>query len=294
MADRTAPQSQLRLEWVYGYRGHQTRSNLVYNKQGDVIYFVAGVGIVYNDKEHKQKFFLEHDDDIMSLTLHPDKVHVATGQVGKSPQIIVWDSTTIKPTSILKGGHKEGVILLDFSANGERLVSCGMDTDSTIAIWSWKKGLMLTKSTGHLERIFDLKFKPDSDTSFMSCGKDQLNFWTVTGNTMKKKKGLFGNTKNVTTMFCMCVSSSDKELLYTGTITGQIYVWKNNELKEILPNVHKSSIFQIARFNNGYATAGKDGTIRTWNAKFEELEVIPLAPIMATKSEVDYSFTSGK
>ena len=65
MGDRTAPESQLRLEWVYGYRGHQCRSNLFYNNSDDIVYFVAGVGIVYNTKEHKQKFFLEHDDDII-------------------------------------------------------------------------------------------------------------------------------------------------------------------------------------------------------------------------------------
>ena len=66
MGDKTAPNCQLRLEWVYGYRGHQVRSNLFYNELYEAVYFVAGVGIVYNLKEHKQKFFLEHDDDITS------------------------------------------------------------------------------------------------------------------------------------------------------------------------------------------------------------------------------------
>jgi hypothetical protein len=63
--DRTAPKCQLRLEWVYGYRGHQVRSNLVYNSKNEIVYFVAGVGIVHNHVEHKQKFFLGHDDDII-------------------------------------------------------------------------------------------------------------------------------------------------------------------------------------------------------------------------------------
>lgn len=119
MADRTPPQCQLRLEWVYGYRGHQCRSNLFYNDVDNIVYFVAGVAIVYDTKEHKQKFFLEHDDDIISLTLHPDKVQVATGQVGKAPQIIIWDSVTLKPTSILKGGHTDGVGILNFDTNGD-------------------------------------------------------------------------------------------------------------------------------------------------------------------------------
>ena len=65
MGDRTAPKSQLRLEWVYGYRGHQVRTNLFYNQFNELCYFVAGVGIVFNLKEHKQRFFLGHDDDII-------------------------------------------------------------------------------------------------------------------------------------------------------------------------------------------------------------------------------------
>ena len=65
MGDRTAPHCQLRLEWVYGYRGHQVRSNLFYNESHEIIYFVAGVGIVHNPRENKQRFFLEHDDDII-------------------------------------------------------------------------------------------------------------------------------------------------------------------------------------------------------------------------------------
>lgn len=67
MATKTAPKSQLRLEWVYGYRGHQCRNNLYYTASKEVAYFVAGVGIVYNPREHKQRFFLGHDDDILWL-----------------------------------------------------------------------------------------------------------------------------------------------------------------------------------------------------------------------------------
>jgi len=65
MTDKTAPDSQLRLEWVYGYRGHQCRSNLYYTASGEIVYFVAGVAVVYNIAEGKQRFFLGHSDDII-------------------------------------------------------------------------------------------------------------------------------------------------------------------------------------------------------------------------------------
>jgi microtubule-associated protein-like 6 len=51
--------------------------------------------------------------------LHPDKEQVATGQVGKSPQILVWNTNTLKTTSIMKGEHTEGVGILTFDKNGE-------------------------------------------------------------------------------------------------------------------------------------------------------------------------------
>ncbi len=51
--------------------------------------------------------------------MHPDRVRVATGQVGKSPQILVWDSITLETKSILKGGHTDGVGILTFNKAGD-------------------------------------------------------------------------------------------------------------------------------------------------------------------------------
>ncbi len=56
---------------------------------------------------------------MQSLTLHPDKNQVATSQVGKNPQIIVWNSKTLDSTSILKDGHTDGVGILAFDKAGE-------------------------------------------------------------------------------------------------------------------------------------------------------------------------------
>jgi hypothetical protein len=45
-ADRSVPDLRLALDWVYGYRGRECRNNLVYNDRGELVYFVAGVGVV--------------------------------------------------------------------------------------------------------------------------------------------------------------------------------------------------------------------------------------------------------
>jgi WD40 repeat protein len=170
------------------------------------------------------------------------------------------------------------------------LASCGIDQDSTIVIWDWRKGKILTKSAGHQERIFELQFRPGTDNQLVSCGVKQISFWKLIGNTMQKKKGIFGNPKNITTMFCLAFSDADKDLVYTGTILGQIYIWKGQELKEIIPSVHSSSIFQITPLNGGYATAGKDSCIRTWDASFAPLESINLKQTMSHMNSPDFFF----
>ena len=65
MVDKTAPATQLRLEWVYGYRGHQCRNNLFYTNKNEIVYFIAGVGVVLEPRYQKQRFFFGHDDDIL-------------------------------------------------------------------------------------------------------------------------------------------------------------------------------------------------------------------------------------
>ncbi len=110
--------SCLSLEYVYGYNGSISRDNLFYNADGNAVFHVAALGIVHNIKNNSQSnyffFFLldfsknnlikifhiffffselgfmrgRHTDDIVSLSLHPEGVIVASGEVGKAPKIV--------------------------------------------------------------------------------------------------------------------------------------------------------------------------------------------------------------
>lgn len=54
-----------------------------------------------------------------SLCVHPDRLHVATGQIGKQPTIMVWHSVSLQVVSILKGGHEHGVGSVAFDKEGQ-------------------------------------------------------------------------------------------------------------------------------------------------------------------------------
>lgn len=75
-----APVKKLKLDWVYGYRGKDCRSNLYQLPTGEMAYFVAAAVVLYNVDEQSQRHYIGHTDDIKSLAVHPNKLLVATGQ----------------------------------------------------------------------------------------------------------------------------------------------------------------------------------------------------------------------
>lgn len=71
------------------YRGFDCRNNLFYTQTGEVVYHVAAVAVVYNRLQHSQRFYLGHDDDILSLAVHPLKDYVASAQVRPALGVLV-------------------------------------------------------------------------------------------------------------------------------------------------------------------------------------------------------------
>lgn len=59
-----APAKKLKLDWVYGYRGKDCRSNLYQLPTGEMVYFVAAAVVLYNVDEQSQRHYLGHTDDV--------------------------------------------------------------------------------------------------------------------------------------------------------------------------------------------------------------------------------------
>lgn len=171
--NNSKPESWLELDWVYGYRGHDCRGNVFYNVKGDIVYHAAGVGIVQNAKDKKQTFFRAHDDDIVSMDMHPNGKYVATGQLGKDPSVFIWDSTEtkdqnpdirdlgIKPIAKLVCPKERGIVAVAFSADGSKVVTVGNDNDHTVTVWdiNYEKGkaTILAKEKGHQDKVLHAK-----------------------------------------------------------------------------------------------------------------------------------------
>uniref|UniRef100_A0AAQ4RNR3 EMAP like 6 n=2 Tax=Gasterosteus aculeatus aculeatus TaxID=481459 RepID=A0AAQ4RNR3_GASAC len=261
------PDQGLRLQFVHGYRGYDCRNNLFYTQGGEVLYHVAAVGVVYNRQLHSQRFYLGHDDDILSLSIHPLKDYAATGQVGRDPAVHVWDIQTLKCLSLLRGFHQRGVCALDFSADGKSLVSVGVDDGHSIVVWDWKRGEKLATARGHKEKIFVVKCNPMLMDKLVTVGIKHIQFWQQAGGGLTFRRGAFRGVGRPETMMSVCYGRSDA-LVFSGGATGDVYIWKEALLLKTV-KAHDGPVFAMFSLDKGFVTGGKDGVVELWDDMFD-------------------------
>lgn len=136
--DINPPGTWLELEYIYGFRSFDSRNNVKYLSNGEIVYFTAAVGVILDAQRNQQRFFCEHTDDITCIDAY-DKM-IATGQVGQYPTIYLWDGSDCSRASF-KGVLRSGVNNLSFSNDGKKLAAVGMDADHTIVVYDVDKSL---------------------------------------------------------------------------------------------------------------------------------------------------------
>ena len=251
MSDLTP--NALRLAFAYGYCGRRVRNNLFYNVEGKLVYHTAALGVVYDKDTHEQLHFHGHDDDITALDIHPDRVRVATGQMGKEPKVLLWSSVPLKggdgkPTRHLPllcsitGDHKRAIIGLSFSSSGEYLATMGNDNNRSIALYRWGKDKSMEQmrigiDKGHNDDVYGLAYNPVTD-HVVAVGKKYIRFFGVKEGVedgpsdsrdaklssheskIWAKKGVFGKTGAAD---IMCVAFGLDGVTYVGAATGHIF-----------------------------------------------------------------------
>ncbi|CAF1543885.1 unnamed protein product, partial [Adineta ricciae] len=255
----------LQLDHIHGYRGFDCRDNLFYLADKElIVYPAAGAGVVHDIRQGTQRFYLKHTDDIISMAVHTgDKYKniVATGQIGENPTIRIWDPQTQRTLSVLSGKHKRGVCSLSFSTSGKFLLSVGVDTPYTIAVWRWEEGLNIACSVASEERIFRALFRPNSDTQFVSVGVKHLKFWSLAGNTLVEKKAVITKTadgrRSTKMQTMLSIAFGTDERTYTGSMTGMIFIWRSNTLERSI-NAHFGPILTMYSSDNCLVTGSKE------------------------------------
>ncbi|KAK9703689.1 Echinoderm microtubule-associated protein-like 5 [Basidiobolus ranarum] len=276
------PKESLQLEHVYGYRTRDCRNNIrtlpdSSNESPKLVYFAGSVGIVHDVVLNKQRFFSGHNDDVISVTVHPSGEYVATGDVASvidpegGVKVHIWETKNPEnpPIVTLKCGSGtiyKGVVAVTFSPDGKYLVAICKDKDHTIEIFDWKASTEpFTSTSGHSDLVLDIVFNPFDKTEFATFGVKHIKFWNFdeSKRVLRGKRGVFGpNGKIQTVLSALYV---DKETIATGCMDGDIYLWDvaKRQVKNIVSKAHKGPVFAMCsgKAKDLFYSSGKDGKV---------------------------------
>ncbi|XP_077125481.1 echinoderm microtubule-associated protein-like 1 isoform X4 [Ranitomeya variabilis] len=279
------PARRLKLDWVYGYRGRDCRTNLYLLPTGETVYFIASVVVLYNVEEQLQRHYTGHNDDVKCLAVHPDKITIATGQVagtskdGKQlpPHVRVWDSVTLNTLHVIgMGFFDRAVTCVAFSKSngGGNLCSVDDSNDHVLSVWDWQKEEKLADVKCSNEAVFVADFHPTDTNIIVTCGKSHLYFWTLEGNSLIKKQGLF--EKQEKPKFVLCVTFSENGDTITGDSSGNLLVWGKgtNRISHAVQGAHDGGIFALCMQRDGtLVSGGKDRKLISWGGNYQKVNV---------------------
>ncbi|RVE43289.1 hypothetical protein evm_012048 [Chilo suppressalis] len=275
------PQNKLKLEWVYGYRGKDCRSNLYLLPTGEIVYFVAAVVVLFNVDEQCQRHYTGHTDDVKCLAVHPNKLIIASGQcaghdrLDARPHVRVWNSVSLATLAVVGAGQMErAVACLTFSrADGGALLAAVDDgPDHTLSVWEWQrdKGHCLAETKCSVDTVVAAEFHPLDRNQIVTCGKNHIAFWTLDQtNMLYKRLGIFDSRDKPKYVTCLGFNQ-DGDVL-SGDSSGNIIVWARgtNTASRVVRGVHSGAVFSVCCLKDGrvLTAGGKDGRIVAFDAE---------------------------
>uniref|UniRef100_A0A3B3ZKL4 Uncharacterized protein n=1 Tax=Periophthalmus magnuspinnatus TaxID=409849 RepID=A0A3B3ZKL4_9GOBI len=270
------PSERLELDWVYGYRGRDCRANLYFLPTGEAVYFIACVVVLYHINNRTQRHYRKHTDCVRCLTIHPDKVRIASGQaagVDKDkpllPCVHIWDSSTLVTLQqIGLGTFQRGVGSVAFSFDSGTFL-CVIDdsNEHMLSVWDANKGTKHAEVKSTNEAVFAVEFNPSDSNNIITCGKSHVYFWTLSAGQFTKKQGIFGKYKKPKFIQCFVFSLTGDVL--TGDSEGNILTWGKSTFQIMRQTkAHEGSVFTLCTLPGGglLSGGGKDRKIIRWSA----------------------------
>ncbi|XP_056298181.1 echinoderm microtubule-associated protein-like 3 isoform X2 [Pseudoliparis swirei] len=309
------PPERLELDWVYGYRGRDCRANLYFLPSGEALFFIACVVVLYHINNRTQRHYHKHTDCVRCLTLHPDKVRVASGQTagvdkdGKpmQPCVHIWDSTTLVTLQqIGLGSFQRGVgsVAFSFADSGAFLCVIDDSNEHMLSVWDCNKGTKHAEVKSTNEAVFSVEFNASDSSNIITCGKSHVYFWTLSAGQFTKKQGIFGKYKKPKFIQCFVFSLTGDVL--TGDSEGNILTWGKSpaDVKTLgkgaketfqiqrLTRAHEGSVFTLCGLQGGalLSGGGKDRKIIRWSADLapeRECEIPETYGAVRTIADVD-------
>ena len=167
------------------------------------MYFVAAVVVLYNVEEQAQRHYLGHTADIKCMSVHPNKLLIATGQASSAlerPHVRIWNSVSLQTVHTLGlADFEHNICCVSFSkADGGNLLVAVEESEHTISVsnyikqeirklyqqiviptcctqvWDWARGdrgHKITETKCSTETVVAAEFHPLEGRTVVTVGK---------------------------------------------------------------------------------------------------------------------------
>ena len=247
---------------MYGYDGlSSTANNLFYNSSGQLVYYTAGVGLVYTKPpQHSQAFFLGHSDDIRALALCKSPVEhngvqfpagtlAATGQVSsheEGPYVCIWDTrpqgeSCLVVQKIPLTKESRSISALGFSADGKYLAVVTTDNMHTVYVYDWRARNSVGEGKGYNGEppgVFGIEWNQHQVAhglvpEFVTFGRKHIKRWrpdaakgTWAVQTLAFGKAIIQNIHSAAFLPPTDVGPNLESLIVAGANDGSLYLFR--------------------------------------------------------------------
>lgn len=269
-----AVDAHLDLDFVYGYRTRQARSNLHWvDEPTTFVYHSASVCVVSNIVTREQKHYLGHTDDVLCLDYHPKTRRAVSGGVGANATapMCIWSVDNMTTKQRISGFLQFGVTCVCFSFDGTRVFGVGDDTNHTIAMYDVETGVMLAQGAGDRNKIVhlvpDTTIGRDSHRNVVTVGVSHIKFWDKkSGEELLIGKKAIGGDISKQTMVSACCTV---QYVLVGNVSGAVYVFSDAILIQTI-QAHDAFVGALFACHNTVYSGGRDGLLKQWNFEFQQ------------------------
>ncbi|KYN07248.1 WD repeat-containing protein 52 [Cyphomyrmex costatus] len=204
------------------------------------------------------------------VTKNPTFDHIAVGENGIKPPIIIYKWPSMDIISILYNGTMKSYRHLVYSADGLLLVSQGGYPDYTLTFWDWQKSEIALKCKSYNRDVYNITISLSLPGYLVTSGLGHIKFWkiseTFTGLKLKGEIGKFGQTE-ISDIVGVYIMPDGK--VVSGCEWGNILLWEEGSItleicRKNRQPCHAKAITQFEYMNGELISVGMDGWIRIW------------------------------
>jgi WD40 repeat protein len=199
------------------------------------------------------------------LTFSPDGTRLARGFADGSARI--WDAATGEELLTVTGHGLEpsanfgvyGVGSVDFSPDGARLATAGIDADALVKIWDSASGEQLATLAGHKLSVNDVRFSPDGSMIATTSEDGETRLWDAGSGELL----LTLDHGGVGVLF-----TDGGARLATAGNDGTVRIWDTaggEELMKLAGNPGGIAYFDVSPDGSQIVTASAHGPVRFWD-----------------------------